>query len=82
MTAKDKLIQDIATMRANVLATEYLSEERKAEVIEKLDTACQNIPDSACGSPEMVLALSIMRDALLEGMTVMLNSLPREIPTT
>ena len=77
MTAKDKMFEEMKHLKDAILRSDTIEEARKQQVIDKIDVAVANIPDAQCGSPEMVLALSIMRDALVEAMTVLLNSMPK-----
>jgi hypothetical protein len=74
MSAKDSAIESLQHAKIAIEANIYLSKEEKDQLNKNIEYSMSSIPDTTCSSPEMVLAVSIMREAYLEAVRAMLLS--------
>lgn len=63
-------------MRATLETAEYVSKEKKTELLDKINEAIANTPEGSCGSPEVILAVHIMRDVYLEAVKELMSLSP------
>jgi hypothetical protein len=78
MSAKEKAIQALEHAKTAVQESAHLSSEEKEELSKNIAYSMSNIPETSCSSPEMVLAVHIMREAYLDTVKALMNSLPKE----
>ena len=64
-------------MKSKINGLDFVSEGKKSKLIDRLDKVTANIPEGTCGSPDVVLAVSVMRDTYTEVLSELLNEVPR-----
>lgn len=77
MNPKEAIITAISDMKSKINGLDFVSEGKKSKLIDRLDKVTANIPEGTCGSPDVVLAVSVMRDTYTEVLTELLNEVPR-----
>lgn len=77
MSAKEEAIKSLEHVKAAIDASENLSKEQKQELHKNIEYSMSNIPDAKCASPEMVLAVGIMREAYLEAVRALMLSVTK-----
>jgi hypothetical protein len=76
MSAKEQAIQSLEHAKSAIKDSIHLSEEQKKELHKNIEYSMSNIPEGGCSSPEVVLAVSIMREAYLDTVKALMSSLP------
>jgi hypothetical protein len=66
MSPKDAALNSLNQARSTLETYKGISEETRQELFAKIDKCIANVPEGTCGSPEVVLAVHIMRDVYLE----------------
>ena len=77
MNPKEAIITAIEDMKSKINGLDFVSEGKKSKLIGRLDKVTANIPEGTCGSPDVVLAVSVMRDTYTEVLSELLNEVPR-----
>lgn len=77
MNPKEAIITAIEDMKSKINGLDFVSEGKKSKLIDRLDKVTANIPEGTCGSPDVVLAVSVMRDTYTEVLSELLNEVPR-----
>lgn len=77
MSPKEAIITAISDMKSKINGLDFVPEDKKTRLINRLDKVTANIPEGTCGSPDVVLAVSVMRDTYTEVLTELLNEVPR-----
>jgi hypothetical protein len=77
MSAKEEAIKSLEHAKIAIDASENLSKEQKQELHKNIEYSMSNIPDAKCSSPEMVLAVGIMREAYLEAVKALMLSVTK-----
>jgi len=77
MSPKEAIVTAIQEMKGKIDALDFVSGDKKSKLIDRLDKVTANIPEGTCGSPDVILAVSVMRDTYTEVLTELLNEVPR-----
>lgn len=72
MSVKDEAIKSLEHARTAIQACDNLSKEEKEQFYKNIDYSISNVPDTKCSSPEMVLAVGIMREVYLEAVKALM----------
>jgi hypothetical protein len=77
MSPKEEIIQAITNIKLRIDEADFVKSDRKTELFAKLDKATANVPEGSCGSPDVIIAVHVMKDTFTEVLTELLNSFPR-----
>jgi hypothetical protein len=66
MSPKDSAYNALVQIRDTLKNHNGVPEKTKQELFNKIDKCTANLPEGTCGSPEVTLAIHIMKDVYLE----------------